>query len=83
VACLPSTPVLAQATAPVPAAESARSAAAPAQQPVKRPSPPGASEPLATGEGRAVATKLADELLSNFEIHDSAVRYAAMLRANA
>jgi hypothetical protein len=50
---------------------------------VKRPPPPGANEPLAAGEGRAVATKLADDLLSNFVVHDSAVRYAAMLRANA
>jgi hypothetical protein len=75
-ACLPSTPLLAQATAPA-------TAAAPAPQPVKRPPPPGANEPLAAGEGRAIATKLADELLSNFVVHDSAVRYAAMLRANA
>jgi hypothetical protein len=55
--------------------------AAPAD--AKRPLPPGAGEPLATGEGREVAQKLADELLSTFVIHDSAVRYAAMLRANA
>jgi hypothetical protein len=75
-ACLPSTPLLAQATAPA-------TAAAPAPQPVKRPPPPGANDPLAAGEGRAIATKLADELLSNFVVHDSAVRYAAMLRANA
>jgi C-terminal processing protease CtpA/Prc len=38
---------------------------------------------LAAGEGRTVATKLADDLLSNFVVHDSAVRYVAMLRANA
>jgi hypothetical protein len=78
-ACLPSTPLLAQAAAPATAAPTA----APVPQPVKRPPPPGANEPLTAGEGRAVATKLADELLSNFVVHDSAVRYAAMLRANA
>jgi hypothetical protein len=50
---------------------------------VKPPQPPGANEPLAAGEGRTVATTLADELLGTFVIHDSAMRYAAMLRGNA
>lgn len=44
---------------------------------------PGSDDPLANGEGREVAQKLADELLSTFVIHESAIRYAAMLRANA
>jgi hypothetical protein len=45
--------------------------------------PPGALEPLAAGEGRAVATKLADELERTFVLPDAAKRYAAMLRSNA
>lgn len=48
-----------------------------------RPVPSAADAPLGEGEGRAVADKLADELLGTFVVHDSAVRYAAMLRANA
>jgi hypothetical protein len=40
-------------------------------------------EPLSQGEGRAVALKLADQLVDKFVLHDVAVRYAAMLRANA
>jgi hypothetical protein len=39
--------------------------------------------PLESGEGRAVAQKLADELLKSFVFHDQAEAYAAMLRANA
>lgn len=35
------------------------------------------------GEGRQVATKLADMLVSTFVIREQAERYAAMLRANA
>ena len=38
---------------------------------------------LDTGEGRAVAQKLADELLKSFVFHDQAEAYATMLRANA
>ena len=45
--------------------------------------PPGADEPLAAGEGRDVAQKLADQLLSSFVFHDQAEAYAAMLRKNA
>lgn len=62
---------------------------APPNSPAAAPAPgpehlsPGSTEPLADGEGRAVAQKLADELLDTFVIHDSAVRYAAMLRSNA
>lgn len=44
--------------------------------------PPGATEPLAPGEGRAVAEKLASELELNFVYPDWARRYSAMLRAN-
>jgi hypothetical protein len=39
--------------------------------------------PLESGEGRAVAQKLADELLKSFVFHDQAEAYTAMLRANA
>ncbi|WP_324809347.1 hypothetical protein SH584_06020 [Sphingomonas sp. LY29] len=39
--------------------------------------------PLQSGEGRAVATKLADELTQNFVYPEQGGRYAAMLRANA
>jgi hypothetical protein len=76
-ACIPGNPLVAQAAAPAPAA--APPAAAPA--PV-RPLPPGANEPLAEGEGRAVAAKLADELLKSFVFRSNAEDYAAMLRKN-
>jgi hypothetical protein len=61
---------------------------APPNSPAAAPAPksalsPGSNEPLAEREGREVAQKLADELLSTFVIHDSAIRYAAMLRSNA
>jgi hypothetical protein len=42
-----------------------------------------ASLTLEAGEGRAVALKLADELISTFVFRDQAEAYAAMLRANA
>jgi hypothetical protein len=61
-------PLNAQAAAPAP---SASPAAAPA------------SLPLEAGEGRAVALKLADQLVSSFVFHDQAEAYAAMLRKNA
>lgn len=44
--------------------------------------PPGANEPLAEGEGRAIAEKLASELELNFVYPDWAERYSAMLRSN-
>jgi hypothetical protein len=66
-------PLHAQAPAPAPApSPSASPAAAPAPD-----------EPLGAGEGRAVATKLADELIRNFVYRDQAEAYAAMLRKNA
>lgn len=71
--CLPSL-VAAQTAAPD-AAEPEPAAA--------RSLPVGANEPLETGEGRAVAQKLADELVSSFVFHDQAEAYAAMLKANA
>ncbi|MGE5562233.1 MAG: S41 family peptidase [Bacillota bacterium] len=45
--------------------------------------PPGANEPLAEGEGRDVAEKLAQQLISGFVYRDQAEAYAAMLRKNA
>ena len=39
--------------------------------------------PLEAGEGRAVALKLADDLVSSFVFRDQAEDYAAMLRKNA
>jgi Peptidase family S41 len=45
--------------------------------------PSGASEPLEQGEGRAVALKLADDLVASFVFRDEAEDYAAMLRKNA
>ena len=55
---------------------------APAAKPARQ-LPPGANEPLAEGEGKAVALKLADELEKNFVYADVGQRYAAMLRSNA
>src|SRR5690349_5367166 len=40
-------------------------------------------EPISAGEGRAVATKLANDLVENFVFRDNAEDYAAMLRKNA
>jgi len=42
-----------------------------------------ASLPLEGGEGRAVAQKLADQLIASFVFRDKAEDYAAMLRKNA
>jgi hypothetical protein len=55
----------------------------PAQPAPTRPLPPGASEALEEGEGRAVALKLADDLVASFVFRDKAEDYAAMLRENA
>jgi hypothetical protein len=66
-ACIPN-PLSAQAAAPAPATSAV---AAPESIPV---------EP---GEGRAVALKLADDLVSSFVFRDQAEAYAAMLRKNA
>ena len=66
-----SVPLSAQTAAPAPSAS-------PAAGPVEA-----GSLPLESGEGRAVATKLADQLVSAFVFHDQAQAYAAMLRKNA
>lgn len=73
-ACCLSSLAAAQAVAPE---------AAKPQPAAARPVPVGANEPLEAGEGRAVAQKLADELVSSFVFHDQAEAYAAMLKANA
>ena len=61
---------------PLPAQQAAAPAPAPAQA-----TP--ASIPLEAGEGRAVALKLADDLVSSFVFRENAKDYAAMLRKNA
>ena len=71
---LPSRPLGAQAAAPAPVAQAVSPksvTAAPANLPVE------------AGEGRAIALKLADDLISNFVFRDQAEAYAAMLRKNA
>jgi hypothetical protein len=73
-------PLGAQTAVPAP---SASPATAPAKGPDARRAPPGANEPLVPGEGRAVALKLADDLVSKFVYRDQADAYAAMLRKNA
>ena len=61
----------------------------PAEQPSPAPAkparqlPPGANEPLAQGEGKAVAQKLAEELEKNFVYADVGKRYAALRRSHA
>lgn len=84
------TPLIAAALATAPAAPAAAAPAAPpapaapaAPAPNMRHAPAEAALPLQAGEGRAVATKLADELIANFVLPAQATRYAAMLRANA
>ena len=57
-------------------------ARAQAPAPTAAPSP-AASLALEPGEGRTVALKLADDLVSSFVLHDAAQDYAAMLRKNA
>jgi hypothetical protein len=58
------------------------SAQAPAAAPTAA-TPPAASLALEPGEGRTVALKLADDLVSSFVSHDAAQDYAVMLRKNA
>ncbi|HYC94684.1 MAG TPA: hypothetical protein VEB39_03185, partial [Sphingomicrobium sp.] len=59
-----------------------QAAPAPTAAPAPHPLPAGANEPLAEGEGRAVAEKLAGELELNFVYPEQAKRYSAMLRSN-
>jgi hypothetical protein len=78
VACIPSVALYAQAAAPASAASSespSGEAAAPDIKP--------AEMPLEAGEGRDVALKLADKLVSMFVFRDNAEDYAEMLRKNA
>lgn len=59
---------------------------APRQPVAERPLPAGPgdeAQPVDPGEGRAVALKLADELVDLFVYRDQAEAYAAMLRRNA
>ena len=77
-ACFPDVALDAQTAAPAPAAGNA-SPAAPAAAPDIKP----ADIPLEQGEGRDVALKLADRLVSMFVFKDNAEDYAAMLRKNA
>src|SRR6476659_94662 len=69
VAALPISSLGAQAAAPAPAA---------GESPTKP-----AAAPLDKGEGRAVADKLAGDLVKSFVYRDQAEAYAAMLRKNA
>ena len=46
------------------------------------PTDPAASLPVEKGEGRTVALKLADDLVSSFVYREQANAYAAMLRKN-
>ena len=56
----------------------------PARAPATKPSPPPeAALSLEAGEGRAVAAKLADELIKSFVFRDQAEAYASMLRKSA
>lgn len=71
-----SQPLHAQAAAPAPSTS-------PTMAPASANRHVGPGEPLASGEGREVATKLADQLVASFVFHDQAEAYAAMLRKNA
>jgi hypothetical protein len=69
-----------------PAEAAARASAAGTETPASPAAAPASnpeSIPLETGEGRKVATTLADELLKTFVIPTNAKDYSAMLRANA
>ena len=71
---LPARPLAAQAGSPAPAA---------GRESPGNPAAALASIPVEAGEGRAVATKLADDLIQNFVFREQAEAYAAMLRKNA
>jgi len=71
---LPPRPLGAQAAAPAPSA---------AVQPQNAAAAAPASLAVDQGEGRTVALKLADDLVSQFVYRDQAEAYAAMLRKNA
>ncbi len=71
-------PLAAQPAAPAPAA-----GAVPPAGPAAAPATDPKTLPLEEGEGRAVALKLADELIKSFVFRENAEDYAAMLRKNA
>jgi hypothetical protein len=73
---LASAALAAAATAQRPEQSASKSA------PAAHPQAPGANQPLDPGEGRAVAEKLASELVSSFVFRDQADAYARMLRQN-
>ena len=73
-ASLPGGPLGAQAAAPAPSA---------AGQPQESAAAVPAKLPVEQGEGRTVALKLADNLVSEFVYRDQADAYATMLRKNA
>ena len=77
-ACIPSVALYAQTAAPAPAASSESPSGATAAPDIKP-----ADMPLEQGEGRDVALKLADKLVSMFVFKENAEDYAAMLRKNA
>src|SRR5205085_6563365 len=70
--------LLSAACLPIPLQAQTAGPASTATQPVA----PG-TVPLTSGEGRAVAAKLASELLTSFVYRDQAEAYAAMLKKNA
>ena len=74
--------VIAAFAASVHAGSAQAQTAAPATA-AKPTAPPEAALALETGEGRAVAGKLAADLVSSFVFRDQAEAYAAMLRNNA
>src|SRR6478672_7404564 len=74
--------IVAAAAAGIPATI-ASAQSTPAAAAAKPSPPPEAALALEAGEGRAVATKLADELVKSFVFTDQAEAYAAMLRKNA
>ena len=73
-ASLPVRPLAAQAGSPAPAA---------GKESPGDPAAALASMPVEAGEGKAVATTLADQLVKSFVFRDQAEAYAAMLRKNA
>jgi hypothetical protein len=76
--CLMGSMVLAAGFSPLPLQAEA-AAPSPSASPTAAP----ATLPLEPGEGREVAMKLADELVSSFVFRDQGEAYAAMLRKNA
>jgi hypothetical protein len=74
-------PLLFLSAACVPIPRQAQATAGPAST-APQPATPGMNR-LEQGEGRTVATKLADQLVGAFVFREQADAYAAMLRKNA